>query len=218
MTELLDIPRGMTAIIGSGGKTTLMLALAAALPGKRIICTTTKILPPEHIPVLSGDRCREAEIALFKHDAVCVGTPLPGGKLGPPACPLSEWKEICDYLIVEADGSRRLPLKAHLPHEPVIPPEADRVLLVAGLSGLGQPISRSVHRTEVFCRLCGKRPEDTVTAQDLASVILRENLSDTLILNQADTADFTHDIETIRACFPGQLFAGSIQQGTLMRL
>ena len=53
-----------------------------------------------------------------------VGTPCGDGKFGPPE---QSWAELCtlaDYVLVEADGSRGLPLKAHLSHEPVLPQEA----------------------------------------------------------------------------------------------
>ena len=54
-------------------------------------------------------------------------------------------------LLVEADGSRRLPLKAHAPHEPVIPKEAGCVLCVVGARGFDRPIRKAVHRPEQFC-------------------------------------------------------------------
>ncbi|HIW78516.1 MAG TPA: putative selenium-dependent hydroxylase accessory protein YqeC [Candidatus Bilophila faecipullorum] len=45
----------VTALVGAGGKTTLMYALAARMvaAGERVICTTTtKIVPPESLPLL----------------------------------------------------------------------------------------------------------------------------------------------------------------------
>ena len=47
LSDILDIKKGITAIIGSGGKTTLMIKLAKELSqkGKVIICTTTHIYP-----------------------------------------------------------------------------------------------------------------------------------------------------------------------------
>ncbi len=61
-------------------------------------------------------------------------------------------------MLVEADGSRRLPLKAHAPHEPVIPKEAGCVLCVVGAHGFDRPIREAVHRPEQFCTLTGARP------------------------------------------------------------
>ncbi|MFR3878481.1 MAG: hypothetical protein ACLTYW_10430 [Collinsella sp.] len=44
------------------------------------------------------------------------------GKLSAPAEPLNELAQRFDYVLAEADGSKRLPLKAHAAWEPVIPP------------------------------------------------------------------------------------------------
>lgn len=47
LAELLNIQRGLTAITGSGGKTTLLYALARELSAEArvIVCTTTHIYP-----------------------------------------------------------------------------------------------------------------------------------------------------------------------------
>ena len=45
--ERLGVPCGVTAVIGSGGKTTLLSALSRELPGTVILTTTTHILPFE---------------------------------------------------------------------------------------------------------------------------------------------------------------------------
>ena len=59
-------------------------------------------------------------------------------------------------LLVEADGSRQRPLKAPASHEPAIPAWVDTVVVVAGLSGLGRPLTAEwVHRPERFSELAG---------------------------------------------------------------
>lgn len=52
--ELLGVRPGVTALIGGGGKTTAMYALARELTKRgTVICTTTThIAPPVHLPVL----------------------------------------------------------------------------------------------------------------------------------------------------------------------
>lgn len=44
-----------------------------------------------------------------------------------------------DFVLVEADGSRRLPVKAPAVYEPVIPPGTDLVVGVIGLDALAVP-------------------------------------------------------------------------------
>lgn len=72
------------------------------------------------------------------------------GKLSAPAEPLNELAQRFDYVLAEADGSKRLPLKAHAAWEPVIPAAAANVVWVVGASGLGKPVTEVVHRPELF--------------------------------------------------------------------
>jgi molybdenum cofactor cytidylyltransferase len=101
-------------------------------------------------------------------------------------------------LLVEADGSRRLPLKAPAPHEPAVPGFVTEVVVCAGLIGVGHPLSaRTVHRPEVFAALSGLKPGEIVTPQALVKVLLAEQgglkgtsgpAARTVLLNQADSA------------------------------
>ena len=65
------------------------------------------------------------------------------------------YRQICpmaDLVLVEADGSKRLPVKAPRPGEPVVPENADMVLAVLGLSALGEPAEEKCFRLEQACR------------------------------------------------------------------
>jgi probable selenium-dependent hydroxylase accessory protein YqeC len=76
-----------------------------------------------------------------------------------------------DWLLVEADGSRRLPLKAPGPAEPAMPSRADLVLGFIGLDCLGRPIAgETVHRFELFARLVGAQAGEAITAAHLAAL------------------------------------------------
>lgn len=76
-----------------------------------------------------------------------------------------------DYLLVEADGSRGLPVKAPGPAEPVMPPCADLVVGCVGLDCLGKPIAAgTVHRHELFTVLVGARPGEALTVAHLGAL------------------------------------------------
>ena len=146
LTELLNIRPGVTAVIGSGGKTTLLRTLGTELAeagGRVLLCATTKIYPFPGLPC-AHDR---AELdALAPSPLLCAGAPLEHGKLTALEVPMADLAARFDYVLVEADGSARLPLKAHASHEPVIPPEANQTICVVGISGFGRPIREVVHR------------------------------------------------------------------------
>lgn len=178
--RLLRVPCGITAIIGSGGKTTLLYLLARELSrsGSVIVTTTTHIFPPPHLPFF--------ETVTAVSGVAAVGTPCVSGKLTAPRQSFEELAKLADFVLVEADGSHRLPLKAHAPHEPVIPANAARVLTVVGASGLNRPIAEVVHRPERFTALTGE-PE-LATPRAVAAALIAEGLSECIVINQADSA------------------------------
>ena len=153
--ELLNISPGVTAVIGSGGKTSLLRRLAAEAPGTVLLCTTTHIRPFAEYPLLTDAAAETVLQALTSERILCVGTPCENGKLTAPRLPMETLAALADYMLVEADGSRQMPLKAHAAHEPVIPACAERVICVAGASGFDRPIRACVHRPERFCALTG---------------------------------------------------------------
>ena len=156
LSQLLDIRPGVTAVIGGGGKTTLLRTLGEELAGQHtvLLCTTTKIFPFPDLPC--ARTAAELDQLRQSHRLLCAGTDLPGtGKLTAPETPMALLAERFDYVLVEADGAARRPLKAHAPHEPVIPPEANQTICVVGASGFGQPILEAAHRPERYASLAG---------------------------------------------------------------
>ena len=213
LAELLGIKPGVTALIGGGGKTTAMYRLARELRGTVICCTSARILPPSHLPVLAGDSRAAVRQALAAAGRVCLGVPAPEGKLGPPALDLAALPALADYVLVEADGSRGLPVKAHLPHEPAVPPESGQTIVLAGASAFGRPIREAAHRPEQFCRLTGQPPDAPVTARTLAAALRREGLGDKVFINQAEEPAALEEARRLAAALPWPVFAGSLQGG-----
>lgn len=181
LCDILQIPRGVTAVIGSGGKTTLIEALAEELSarGRVIVTTTTHIFRPTRFAFF--------EVLTQVDSVAAVGSLAPNGKLAAPQQSFEELAELAEFVLVEADGSRRLPLKAHAPHEPVLPSNTAATITVVGASGLGRPIEDVVHRPELFRALTGE--SDLATPQAVAAVLKAEGLTNRVLINQADSPD-----------------------------
>ena len=189
LSEALRIQPGVTAIIGGGGKTTLMECLAAELSAQArvIVCTTTHIYPEQNMPCLISPTESEVAAALARTRCVCVGSVSESGKLSAPELPFRTLCAMADYVIVEADGAKRLPLKAHASHEPVIPPEANQTILVVGASGFGKPMRESVHRAPIAAQALGVDEDTAVTPELWAEFLKLEALHTRVLVNQAET-------------------------------
>ena len=177
----------IVTLVGGGGKTTIMFRLAdeLAAAGQRVVTTmTTRIfasqmqrapaflvlhdeqalleqLPPaldahNHVLVAGSVQVEIDKVAGIPPDLAGRITTLPG----------------VDALIIEADGSRRLPFKAPAAHEPVVPPSTTVLVPVVGIDVLGQPLdSEHVHRPQVVAELAGAILGEPVTAEIVATVL-----------------------------------------------
>lgn len=213
LASALKIEPGITAIIGSGGKSTLLSALGLELMragGRVLICTTTHMFPVAGVPWDGSSRrlgaapwkpgalhtpgCTCEVCAGLARGSICQAGVLDPetGKLSAPAESLDQLAQRFDYVLAEADGSKRLPLKAHAAWEPVVPAGTANVIWLVGASGLGKPVAEVVHRPELFCERCGCEPTDAATPERVAQVLNAElqmlNLNNAhIMLNQVDT-------------------------------
>ena len=184
LRELLGVTRGVTAVIGSGGKTSLLYRLAEELRpcGTVLLATTTHIMRPPQYPF--AETATQLRAALAAEGAACAGSYTPEGKLTAPA--FDGWEQAADFVLVEADGSKRLPAKAHEAWEPVLPPQRRRTICVLGASAFGQPIRQAAHRPALFARLAGVPWSAAITPEMAARVIRREGFADIIYVNQVD--------------------------------
>lgn len=237
LAEALGIKKGVNAVIGSGGKSSLLKSLSLELSqkGSVLLTTSTHILPFSHCEnicfsdedisssnenisalnknistlkeknLLPGEDTHSQEEALENSKALlqrkvlslwnksqnpilCLGTLGKNGKLSPFPLPFSTLEQMADYVLVEADGSKRLPGKAHGRNEPEIPKESQRTVLVFGASALHKPISEVIHRVEIFQNFFTPTltPETLLTKELLLQAFRKENLGDCLFVNQLD--------------------------------
>ncbi len=188
----------IVSIVGAGGKTTALRALARAQVSRRVLVTTTTHMfpvPPPDCRTVLTDPVPDVLLAQLQlPGAVCAGRQAESGKLCalPPAL-LTQAAAAADIVLCEADGAHRLPLKLHRADEPVLPPQTDLCLIVAGLSALGRPIRDAVHRY-ALCPDWAANPEQLVGIPELlycvreaatACGLPKETMR--VLLNQADT-------------------------------
>ena len=142
ITDALQIrlpEHAVISVTGAGGKTSLIFAWAheLAAAGKSVvITTTTHMYRPE--------RMEEDGIRIVVSD----DPERPDKVTAPPGDVLDSLRETADVVLIEADGSRRMPLKWPAAWEPVIPDYTDFTVCVAGLSALGRRTDDVVYRAD----------------------------------------------------------------------
>lgn len=164
-------------LVGGGGKTTVMYELAAAWAacGRRVLAlTSTHILQPAD-GSFAADAAAVHNLWQQRRYAV-IGTPeLATGKLTlPPQSVYEALKLQADVILCEADGSRHHPCKVPAAHEPVLLPDCDIVLAVAGMDALGRPLAQACQRPQLAAELLGCSAEKIIDAQMLAALLLSE--------------------------------------------
>lgn len=151
------------SLIGAGGKTSTLFWLARqfSLLGKKVIITTTTriYLPDENIPLLMCCDPAHLPAAVFASPiCACYSAWQPSsGKVGgflPQQVDALAQRHYADIILVEADGSRGLPLKAPALHEPCIPVSSRCVIAVTGGQVLARPLGPdNVHRWPIFASI-----------------------------------------------------------------
>ncbi len=138
------------ALIGAGGKTTLLKRCAKEYlsQGLNVFVTTTTHMFLEEDTLLSDDA--DTIIQRLKETHYVMA----GVQAGQKISALSEEtrkkvSRYADVTLIEADGSKHFPLKFPNNMEPVIPEDADEIIVVCGLHAIGQKAKDAVHRLEL---------------------------------------------------------------------
>lgn len=168
------------AYVGAGGKTSSILEEALRLQMKQkrlVVTTTTHMRRPQRIPEGTDqltETMEEAACRLDRGEVVWYGHPAGERRFAGPSP--EEWEALCgmaDYILVEADGSKRLPVKIPAAHEPVIPAHTNQIRVVMGMSGLGKPLNEVCHRLPLILKLLEKKESDCLTDQDYQKILLQ---------------------------------------------
>jgi molybdenum cofactor cytidylyltransferase len=214
------------ALVGAGGKTTAMFRIAREILTATFIehtdqtvfvSTTTHLgswqtkLADHFVLIHSLSDIKDLDKQYPKGIVLLVGAKKNNLLKGLTYEQLNRLHELAKKrnisLLIEADGSRLHPLKAPARHEPAIPDFIQNVIVVAGLQGLGKPLTLDwVHRPERFAELSGLHLGDDITGEALLNVLLHSagglkgipsGARRIVLLNQADTPELQSQAKVI---------------------
>jgi probable selenium-dependent hydroxylase accessory protein YqeC len=241
----------VVAIVGGGGKTATLFSLAAAARSRGLrvaVTTTTHIRDPRqetgrvfdslvlldetglgHTLVFQAPGSQAPAFQAPGITVFAAGVLHAEGRLrGIDNTQLASMCRHFDLVLVEADGSKGLPVKAPASHEPVVPPESVLLIGVVGLDCLGRPMDEStVHRPGIFGPLCGCAPGETIRASHImalcqageglfklcppqAAKVLLLNKSDLLLPDSSSGGDsrlyeLYGELQSLQSCLDGYL-------------
>ena len=193
---------------GAGGKTTAMFRLARQLPPPVLVTSTTHLatwqidLADNHIYLQKHLDQLKIDDLINGHVNLVTGNTVEANRVA--GLSPENLVRVFNFaeegqvpLLIEADGSRQLPLKAPGEHEPPIPSFSDNVVVTAGLSAVGKPLSGAlVHRAARFAQLSGLSSGDEITIEAISKVLksplggsknIPPRARRVALLNQADT-------------------------------
>ncbi len=182
------------AVVGAGGKTTSINHLAKELVslGKRVvITTTTHMFSPTECGVLVEDKDQVLTM-LDTKGFVVVGIPCEDEKMTKVSDAFFEWlRTISDYVLVEADGSKRLPIKVPDKHEPVLPVNTDLMIVVAGLSCLERSLQECCHRWGLAMEILNCQETSRIMPADVVKLLsegycIKHSIPYKILLNQCE--------------------------------
>lgn len=201
-------PGDMVTLVGAGGKTTLMYRLLAELKiagTKAAGATTTKILPPEENDRAYLVTAQDVDGLKTLIDHKKPFSPVIGKKvredgkvegIPPEWCDRLHASGAADTLVVEADGSKRKPLKAPGENEPVVPAGTTVFVAVLGLTCLDKTLDEeNVFRADLVAAATGTKTGARIRPPLIAKLFLSPQgpikgcppgALKTVVLNQAD--------------------------------
>ncbi|MGC4019119.1 MAG: selenium cofactor biosynthesis protein YqeC [Muricomes sp.] len=197
-----DAKNPVVSFVGAGGKTTL-IGLAAEEYRKKgipVIVTTTTHMKAEEKPwFLLEPSLYKLEEILKREGMVWVGYTTKEAKMkSPPPEFLNQIVGLGCPVLIEADGSKRLPLKAPAAHEPVILPQTSHVVNVYGMDSVGKTFEEICFRADIVLTLLGKEKTDIVTEKDIVKLAfdnragrksVTPSMSYQIALNKVDTLE-----------------------------
>ena len=167
-------------VVGAGGKTSTIFELGNELSNlnkKTIITTTTHMKLDKDFLLIDEDfNIENLKKILQKNNLIKIGKKESDYIVKSlDEDTLKRCIDISDFLLIEGDGSKRLPLKAPKDNEPVIIQETDLVIGLIGFDSLDKKIEETCHRPELVSKLLHKNIKENINIFDLVEIIKNKN-------------------------------------------
>jgi probable selenium-dependent hydroxylase accessory protein YqeC len=175
LVEALGADRGVTCVVGAGGKKTTLYALAERL-ARAVVTATVRI--PIFDARVAGVTATEDPIA-----AVRAATEWPVGVVAgrdgdryqgydPAVVDALAAADVAEAVLVKADGARTRWFKAPGPDEPRLPASADVVVPIVSARVVGERLDGThVHRPERVAAVAGLAPGDSIGPDAVGAVL-----------------------------------------------
>ena len=176
----------VVTLVGAGGKTTLMFALAQEFSslGKSVVVTTTVKMYKKDAgqadQTIFFKSVENLERQLMKYKGLrnvvsVVSEPTSTEKfrgIDPSAIDDLAKRKLADLVVVKGDGAGEKFFKAPDEHEPSIPSVTSLVIPVVGMKVAGRSLtSKNCQRPEIAAKLAGAKLGEMITPQVIARVL-----------------------------------------------
>lgn len=167
----------ITAFVGSGGKTTLLHKYAKKYraQGLKVFVTTSTHMYIEEDTLVTDNA--DEMIAKLNADGYAMAgvvEPKDTGKI--KSLSQNTYNKVCeaaDVVLVEADGSRGMPIKFPNAAEPVIFDNTDEIVVVCGLVAVGKKLKDVAFRTELVKECLGADDDTVITAAHIQKLVTK---------------------------------------------
>lgn len=190
--DSLDInlrKENIISLVGAGGKSSTMYRLSKEIKANKkkvLITTTTAIFYPfedqyDYIIVSKNFEETIKELKKIPDETITVlgSSVIEDSKLKGIS---KEWvdliyqKKLFDCILVEADGSKRRPIKAPAYYEPVVPDSTNILIGVIGFDCYGKIIEeRWVHRPEILIDIANKNLGSVIDKDVIVKLVLAKD-------------------------------------------
>lgn len=186
LADILGAPdTQLIALTGGGGKTSLALRLAqqACQQGLSVlVSTTTKMYHPkpdqfDAIAIHSDPDTLWQQLRPTPGKSAFVACSYDAktnkvSGFAPPIFDQAKFEQKFDLILIEADGAKRLPIKAPSGHEPCIPLSSDTVFQLMGADALMAPLGPElVHRWPRFAEITSAQLGQTLSTAHLQRLL-----------------------------------------------